>query len=195
MSDFSEAVSSVVSARCPEHAEVPVAGLCVRCGTFGCCLCLTPESGLCFRCGRFVPALASPGARLLASLIDLVACWTPSLIASALLLPLVARTDGDWAAFQARVFWPPMLLVWAAQAWLVHRRGQSLGKRVVGIRLVREDGQAVALWRVILLRNMLPGVLGAMCGPLWLVDALLIYSRERRCIHDRLAGTLVVRTR
>ncbi|MBU8900782.1 RDD family protein [Corallococcus sp. M34] len=195
MSDFSEAVSSVTSAQCPEHSGVPVAGICVRCGTFGCFVCLTPESGLCFRCRHFVPALATPGVRLLASLIDLAVCWTPSLIASALLLPLFAQTEGDWAALQARVFWPPMFLVWAGQAWLVHRRGQSLGKRAVGIRLVREDGQAVALWRVILLRNMLPCVLGAMCGPLWLVDVLFVYSPERRCIHDRLAGTLVVRTR
>ncbi|MBU8900821.1 RDD family protein [Corallococcus sp. M34] len=133
--------------------------------------------------------------RLLASLIDLAVCWTPSLVVSSLLLPLVAQTDSDWAALQARVFWPPMFLVWAVQAWLVHSSGQSLGKRLVGIRLVREDGQSVALWRVILLRNILPGVLSAMCGPLWLVDVFFVYSRERRCIHDRLAGTLVVRTR
>lgn len=195
MSDYSEAVASAASARCPEHTDVPVSGICLRCGTFGCFLCLTLESGLCGRCGHFVPALATPGARLLASLIDLAVCWIPSLLAVALLLPLVARADSDWAALQARGFWTPMLLMWMAQGWLVHRSGQSLGKRLMGIRLVREDGQAVALWRVVLLRNVLPGVLGAMCGLVWLVDVLLIYSRERRCMHDRIAGTLVVRTR
>jgi uncharacterized RDD family membrane protein YckC len=60
---------------------------------------------------------------------------------------------------------------------------------------VRTDGQPASPWQVIGLRygtgflaTMIP-FLGMFFG---LADALLIFRRNRRCIHDLIAGTTVV---
>ena len=75
-------------------------------------------------------------------------------------------------------------------------RGQTLGKRWVGIRIVTLDNTVPELWRLIVLRYgssslvpMIP-VVGALFG---LVDMLMIFGEPRRCLHDLIAGTKVVR--
>ena len=86
----------------------------------------------------------------------------------------------------------------AVLAWnavLVYRYGQTIGKRAMGIRVVRTDGSRVAFGRFIFLRwlplfvvGLIPWV-GYLSG---LIDTLLIFRDTRQCLHDNMADTMVV---
>ncbi len=103
------------------------------------------------------------------------------------------------------------LLAWNA-LWL-HRFGQSIGKRVLRIAIVRSDGSRASLGRIAALRIAPPfalrwiaehdaqddlawfAVLALVAWALWLADVLFILGPRSRCLHDWLAGTIVVETR
>ena len=80
---------------------------------------------------------------------------------------------------------------------LIARTGRSIGKWAAGARIVRlEDDGPPGLLRGVLLRQWLPamlGALGAVGAVLRLVDVLAVFGADRRCIHDRIAKTRVVR--
>jgi uncharacterized RDD family membrane protein YckC len=85
----------------------------------------------------------------------------------------------------------------AVQIWLLSTRGQTIAKIILHLRVVRHPDQAPAgfvhAW---LLRNLVPGVI--QCLPwlgmvFFLVDACFIFSAERRCLHDLIAGSMVVK--
>lgn len=105
---------------------------------------------------------------------------------------------------------------------LLTTRGQTVGKRMLGIKIVRTDGapagfsRAVALrifvpiaisWAITLLlsgpealaaaakpateRDITPGeIASSLFG---FVGLLLIFGSARRCLHDYIAGTIVVK--
>lgn len=84
----------------------------------------------------------------------------------------------------------------ALQGYLLATRGQTIGKALLGMRIVRPDGDKVSIARAIGLRygvgyglNVLPGA-SMIFG---LVDTLLIFRPSRRCLHDTIADTIVVR--
>ncbi len=86
------------------------------------------------------------------------------------------------------------LVVWNC-VWL-HRYGQTVGKRAMRIRIVRSNGERATLGRIFLLRFLPVTVLGAipLAGTLvTLTDFLLIFRSSRRCLHDQLADTIVVK--
>ena len=79
---------------------------------------------------------------------------------------------------------------------LISRTGQSLGKKWTGIRIDRIDGLPISFGTGVALRNWVPKVMGAVpyLGALFhLVDLLCIFREDRRCLHDHIAGTRVVR--
>ena len=83
-----------------------------------------------------------------------------------------------------------------AWAWitllLVARHGQTMGKRLLEIRVVRSDGSQASLGRIFWLRNVVNALLGII--PLYsVIDVLLIFGARRQCIHDLIADTIVVR--
>ncbi len=81
---------------------------------------------------------------------------------------------------------------------LLVRFGQSLGKRIVGLRIVGTDGRAVGASRILLMRTYLPWLLVAVpyLGLLWLLlDHLALFGMDRRAVHDLLADTQVIRVR
>jgi uncharacterized RDD family membrane protein YckC len=83
----------------------------------------------------------------------------------------------------------------AIQGWLLYRYGQTIGKRALGIRIVRRDGRRASLARLLLLRMVVPGAVAMipLVGALIvLVDVLFIFGDARRCLHDLLADTIVV---
>jgi uncharacterized RDD family membrane protein YckC len=85
------------------------------------------------------------------------------------------------------------LVVWA---WLtikfVNANGQSIAKKMLGIKVVRKDGSPVSLGRIFWLRNVVNALLGII--PLYgIIDALLIFGEPRQCIHDKLADTIVIK--
>ena len=82
------------------------------------------------------------------------------------------------------------------QGYFLATRGQTLGKMVVGVRIVdAESKEIIPLWKVLGLRVFVFQALGQVpfVGPLiLLVDVLFIFSERRRCLHDLLARTIVV---
>jgi uncharacterized RDD family membrane protein YckC len=78
---------------------------------------------------------------------------------------------------------------------LLVQNGQTLGKRIVNIKIVRSDGSRCGFARIFFLRMLPIGLLGLIpfIGRFaWLVDSLLIFGSERRCLHDLTADTIVV---
>ena len=60
----------------------------------------------------------------------------------------------------------------------------------------RPNGSEPGFGRAVFLRNVVPGLIAAIpiAGPLFsVVDLLMIFGRERRCLHDYIAGTRVVK--
>jgi uncharacterized RDD family membrane protein YckC len=84
-------------------------------------------------------------------------------------------------------------VIWCVITYvLVKRNGQTIGKKMLGIKVVRTDGSRASVGRIFWLRNFVNGILGVI--PLYgLVDILLIFGEPRRCVHDKLADTIVVK--
>lgn len=154
--------------------------------------------------------LAERGTRLLAASIDeliLLAIALPMIAGAVPALLSMAGTDptsiGTAEVLQALVRGPGMKLsliafaCWCAvTAWLVTNNGQSIGKRAVGIKVVRPDGSRASFARIFLLRNVvngLPDVFPALGLVYQLVDPLFIFQQSQRCLHDLIADTIVVR--
>jgi uncharacterized RDD family membrane protein YckC len=90
-----------------------------------------------------------------------------------------------------------LLLFAATNGWLLAHRGQTVAKMLLGMRIVRGDGSAADLPRLLGLRygvgaliTLLP-IVGMVYS---LADGLMIFRADRRCIHDMIAGTIVVKT-
>ena len=84
------------------------------------------------------------------------------------------------------------LALLVTQVVMVSRQGQTLGKRLLGIRIVRKDtfqngGFVVNVAK----RGLLNGLLCLIPG-YFLVDACFIFRADRRCLHDLIAGTVVI---
>jgi uncharacterized RDD family membrane protein YckC len=70
--------------------------------------------------------------------------------------------------------------------------GQSIGKKLCAIKVVRPDGSTASLSRLIWLRNVVNGLFGLI--PLYgIVEVLFIFGNARRCLHDHLADTIVIK--
>jgi uncharacterized RDD family membrane protein YckC len=83
------------------------------------------------------------------------------------------------------------------QIVMISTRGQSIGKRILGIRIVRHpDGSKAGFVNGWLIRSFVIGIIGAIpwLGMIFtLVDICFIFREDRRCIHDLMAGTYVVK--
>jgi uncharacterized RDD family membrane protein YckC len=88
------------------------------------------------------------------------------------------------------------LVLLAIMIVLVYRNGQTIGKKLLGIKVARTDGSRASLARIFWLRNVLNSVITMVpfFGPLYaLVDACMIFGEQRRCCHDYIADTIVIR--
>ena len=73
----------------------------------------------------------------------------------------------------------------------VKRNSQTLGKKILNIKVVRSDGSPVSLGRLFWLRNVVNGLLALI--PLYgLIDLLFIFGESRQCLHDKIADTIVI---
>jgi len=73
----------------------------------------------------------------------------------------------------------------------VTRNGQSIGKKICGIKVVRRDGSPVSFARLFWLRNVVTWIISLV--PMFgLVDSLFIFGESRQCLHDKIADTIVV---
>ena len=82
------------------------------------------------------------------------------------------------------------------QTYPMHRWGQSWGKRLLRIRIVDLDGGKPALFQLLFHRFAIIAALSKAPNLgvlLSFFDALLIFRQDRRCLHDLIAGTQVVK--
>jgi uncharacterized RDD family membrane protein YckC len=80
--------------------------------------------------------------------------------------------------------------------YLLQTRGQTIGKRLLSIRVVRSDGTRATLGRLAGLRYFVNSALTLVPWVGWfyaLVDVLMIFRQSRKCLHDNLADTIVVK--
>jgi uncharacterized RDD family membrane protein YckC len=141
--------------------------------------------------------LASLGARLGGAIIDAIISWV-------LVFPLMYYT-GFWQSamagqvnygLQVLLSIGGMVIFLLLNGYLLAKHGQTIGKRIVGTRIVSvTDGQILPLVKVFGLRYV-PMSLVAMVpivgNILALVNVLFIFRDDRRCIHDLIAGTRVI---
>lgn len=89
----------------------------------------------------------------------------------------------------------PALLLYSLQCYLVAKRGQSVAKVWLGIRVVRCDGRPAGFLHGVLLRTWLMGAMMALPVVGWLIgvaNILMIFHHRSRCLHDVLADTRVI---
>jgi len=142
-----------------------------------------------------IPArvLAGRGARLAAATIDylcMVAVSIPGFAGFLYVQTLGITAPASELAILA--FLVGLGILGVMQAKFIVRDGQTIGKKMMKIRIVdRIDGQIPPWPRVLGMRTILNMALRQV--PFYfVVDALFIFGEEQRCIHDHLAGTKVV---
>ena len=77
-----------------------------------------------------------------------------------------------------------------------NERGQTLGKRVAGIRVLRMDGSPLGIGRALgrYAFVFFLGVLGSFLIPAWLVDYLWpLWDKRNQALHDKVVDSVVVR--
>ena len=155
--------------------------------------------------------LAGRGRRLTATLIDML--LVPSLT---IFLVMVAGVVEDAEDYRDRwwilsVFLLAVLSYLLLNGYTLWRSGQTLGKKVMGIAMLsvakansaadankgRDSQTPAPLWKLICIRALFFPLLLATVVPwvaaLPIIDQLFIFRKQRRCLHDLAAGTVVVR--
>jgi len=81
------------------------------------------------------------------------------------------------------------------QGYLMHTRGQTIGKYLINMRIENLDGTQASFTTIFFMR-MLPmsacaniPMVGAFIAGL--INPLVIFGKERRCLHDYIASTKV----
>lgn len=182
---------------CAVHPERRAVFVCARCGAFACAGCKPAHDhgGKCLKCAGVVGPLASRGDRFVANFVDTaLVLLVPALAFGVLVAFAPPGPVGNKAALGFLVLAAVGSVLFGLIAQLVAqlRWGQSIGKRMTGIKVVRTDGSPIELWRLLLMRNLVMSVLGNACGLISLIDALMIFSQDQRCLHDYLADSIVI---
>lgn len=140
-----------------------------------------------------VSTLASIWRRVVAQVVD---GW---LIAIPLLI--VAHAAHFYTTLWAALLFAVVHCCYEA-IFLIANHGQTIGKRLLGIRVIASDGGKLSV-RSAFLRGAIKAVwsLAELPGPQAIVvgafglldDAWAIWDRDRQALHDKAAGTRVVR--
>jgi uncharacterized RDD family membrane protein YckC len=145
--------------------------------------------------------LASLGARLGGALLDTLiglAAVAPGFI----YLLVASMADNNRGGMRGAALAGPFVLmgigalaIVIVQWVMISQSGQSIGKRIVGTRIVRLDGSLPGFGYGVAMRNWVPGIISNIpyLGFLFAIaNVLFIFGAERRCLHDHIAGTRVV---
>ncbi len=104
------------------------------------------------------------------------------------MVPLVMANIGKSAAY--------LVILALVQACLLTLRGQSVGKLILGIRIVRFSTEAPAdFLHVYVIRSFVPFVIGRILVLSFfflITDVCFIFREDQRCLHDLMADTKVV---
>jgi len=143
--------------------------------------------------------LASRGRRLGGAIID-------TIILSLLIIPTVLLFFGSWdnyitkaaaseVVMQISVGVLGLLVYLLVNTYWLMKNGQTVGKKLLGTKIVRTDGSRADYQRIIL-RRYLPmsfAYLIPVVGMgISIINALLIFRQSHQCGHDNLADTVVI---
>ena len=141
------------------------------------------------------PNLADRGARLGAVLLDCVIAFgfcLPGFI----VLWTGGKDDNTMSTIAFILIALGFLALAVIQIYLLSTKGQTLGKKVVGVKIIRyADSTNPGFVYACLLRAIVPSLISNIpfLGLIFaLVDICFIFGEERRCLHDLIAGTKVV---
>ena len=155
--------------------------------------------------------LASPGARLGARIIDIVIMVVVAIVLIVIgLLALFGVADDSATDEEAAFGLAALFGTWAIiglvgllyEVVMIATRGQTLGKMMTSVKVVRADNGLVPGWGKSIVRWIIPTIAGAILaffipgvGPLLslLVYLSLLWDSARQGWHDKAAGTLVIK--
>ena len=150
------------------------------------------------------PVLAGRGLRLVAVILDsvLIAIVVWGCFFAFGGIGALARLDPGTTpspfAMMSRMFGamlPGYVIAVVVQGWSLHAFSGTLGKKMMGLRIVRTDGSRAGFVRLFFGRGafaIVPGMI-PLLGSLWvIIDSLLIFRDSRQCLHDQVADTKVV---
>ena len=138
--------------------------------------------------------LADVGTRFIGALVDGLV-YVPVMIPAVIIQVLIGG-DGDLTPLVLIAILVGFLGLSAFQWYLIATTGQSIAKRILRIRIVRLNGSPVNFMHGVILRSWVMAFLtniplvGFIVG---IVDGAMIFGHERRCLHDRLADTTVIK--
>jgi uncharacterized RDD family membrane protein YckC len=147
--------------------------------------------------------MAERGARLAAVILDslamggiLLLCGLPAIFMGSISDSM--NGNGDFAGFGLLIiFFLIGLVVWGLYNFkLMNEFGQTWGKRRMGIKVVRVDGTKLTVGRWILLRIgalMALGFIPFAGSLVGIVDTLMIFRADKRCLHDLIADSIVIK--
>ena len=148
--------------------------------------------------------LATRGMRLFAVIID-------ALIIVPIMF-LIAKTTGFWEQIMPRLasglpltmqeliimFVVGQSLFLILNGSLLAKHGQTIGKKIVGVKIVDTQQKSVGLLKLYFLRYLTFSFISQiqLIGSLInLINILFIFGKEKRCLHDRIAGTVVIKNK
>ena len=137
--------------------------------------------------------LATTGQRVIGAIADLFVFGAIVTTPFVLLRGAIRLEGTAVAAFVGVVFvLHGVYVVWPTARW-----GRTFGKLIVGARVVLQDDGRLPGWRASGQRWFLPAVAWFIPYVGWAVSiglrATLVFDPLRRGLHDRMAGTIVVR--
>jgi len=141
---------------------------------------------------------ATPARRIGAAAIDATlafAVLTPFLVMSiaAAVEDVLANDSGgllSTVAFLVTLLGGLALM--SVQCYQLATRGQTIGKRLLRLRIVMKDtGQLAGFWRVVGVRLWLNSLF-AMWLPYGIADIAYLFSSDQMTLHDRIARTKVI---
>lgn len=138
--------------------------------------------------------LASAGRRILARLLFLVGLAVMVGVGFAITVFGGKALSRD-VTMQVMVVATLPAIYLLANAAMLARTGQDVGKRYAGVKIVSADGSPATPGAALLKRDALTLLIGLTGVGLlyWLADLVMLFTPGGRCLHDRIAKTRVVR--
>src|SRR3990167_1253139 len=141
--------------------------------------------------------LAGRGMRLVGSLIDTVlmlVILVPAMFAGGYISSIMSGVE---PSFVNQMQWGLIgfIIFLVVQGFPLYSSGQTWGKKALGIKIVDMQGNKPEFGKLIGLRYLTTWVIGLVpvLGTIYqFVNVLFIFCNDRRCIHDKIAGTRVV---
>lgn len=155
--------------------------------------------------GRLAEGIdASRWMRFVARFVDnLFVGIVPGLIYAGVLISVGGNLEGsgneeDFPVASCAALLFALLLalgLWIYNMVRLVRTGQTVGKTICNLRVVRMHGEPPTadhfVWRREIILSLL-GLIPILGGFIGIADALAIFGAESRCLHDRLADTRVI---